>query len=246
MTPEFGSPATAIVTGGARRLGAAMARALCEDGWHVLIHCHRSREEAGALAGELGEASVVAADLAGADAAETVMAALDGLPPPRLLVNNASRYVGDDIDSFTVEDWDLHHRVNARAPVLLARAFAKALAGANGLIVNITDAGLAAPDAGYFSYTASKMAFAGAAELLARYLAARKVRVCAIAPAMTLIDETPGAAFRRNPLGREIVPAHLVAALRFIVATPTLAGETIAVDAGRRLLDGESGKGGQA
>src|SRR6188768_2935457 len=89
MPTELERPGTAIVTGGARRIGAEIARALAEDGWHVLIHCRRSFDEARALARSLGAASVVRADLADPAAAETVMAALDGLPPPRMLVNNA-------------------------------------------------------------------------------------------------------------------------------------------------------------
>ena len=85
-------PRTAIVTGGARRIGEALCRALAADGWHLLIHCNRSREAGEALAAELGNASVVAADLADPEAADAVIAALAGLPPPMLLVNNASRF----------------------------------------------------------------------------------------------------------------------------------------------------------
>ena len=80
---------TAIVTGGAKRIGAELVRALAADGWHVLIHYHRSKAEAEALAAETGRRDGLA-DLADPGAAETILAALDGLPPARLLVNNAS------------------------------------------------------------------------------------------------------------------------------------------------------------
>src|SRR3546814_1404985 len=80
MTPEFGSPRTAIVTGGARRIGEAFTRALAEDGWHVLIHCSKSVKEAEALAAELANARVVSADLAAGDCADRIFSALDGLP----------------------------------------------------------------------------------------------------------------------------------------------------------------------
>ena len=77
---------------------------------------HRnSAAEARALAAELGNAAIVAAELAEPDAAATVMAALDGLPPPRLLVNNASRFVYDSAEGFTVDQWDLNHAINLRA-----------------------------------------------------------------------------------------------------------------------------------
>src|SRR5512142_871469 len=115
MTPEFGQPRTAIVTGGARRIGAAFARALAADGWHVLIHCHRSRAEGDALAAELSGARVVAADLAAPDCDETIFAALAGMPPPALLVNNASRFDYDALDDFAVEDWDAQMAINLRA-----------------------------------------------------------------------------------------------------------------------------------
>ncbi|WP_353216762.1 SDR family NAD(P)-dependent oxidoreductase, partial [Sandarakinorhabdus sp.] len=122
---------TAIVTGGAKRIGAAITRAMAADGWHVLIHCNSSRAEADALAAELAaaghSASVVAADLADPDAVAVIMAAAQGLPPARLLVNSASRFVYDRIEDFAADDFDLHMSVNLRAPALLTRAFAAAL-----------------------------------------------------------------------------------------------------------------------
>ena len=129
MTAEFEGPRTAIVTGGARRIGAAIARALSADGWHLLIHCNRSRAEAEALASELGDAAVVVADLAEPDCADRIMAGLDGLPSPRLLVNNASRFVYDGVDDFTIENWEAHQAVNLRAPALISRAFAGRVEG---------------------------------------------------------------------------------------------------------------------
>src|SRR5690349_589921 len=122
MVSEFSGERTAIVTGGAKRIGAALSRALAADGWHVLIHCNRSRAEADALAAELG-GSVVQAELRDPDAAGTIIAALDGLPPARLLVNNASRFALDQIGDFDVEGWGAHLDINLRAPALLSRAF---------------------------------------------------------------------------------------------------------------------------
>src|SRR3546814_14034631 len=90
MTPEFGSPRTAIVTGGARRIGEAFTRALAEDGWHVLIHCSKSVTEAEALAAELANARVLSADLAAGDWADRIFSALAGLPPPVLPVHHPS------------------------------------------------------------------------------------------------------------------------------------------------------------
>lgn len=238
MTEEYEGPKTAIVTGGAKRIGAAFCRALAEDGWHLLIHYRSSAAEAEALAAELGNARTVRAELAAPDAAETVMAGLDGLPPPRLLVNNASRFVFDSAQDFTVESWDAHLDVNLRAPALLSRAFA-AQAQRAGLIVNLLDAKLAAPNPDFFSYTVSRYGLAGLTELLARALA--PVRVCGIAPAVTLVSgEQSEENFEKmhgmNALGRGVRVEDIVAALRFIAATPTLTGQTITLDAGQRFL----------
>jgi len=241
MQAEFEGPRTAIVTGGAKRIGAALVRALHADGWHVLIHCNRSRDEAEALAAELGNAAMVAADLAEPDAAGTIMKALGGLPPARLLINNASLFGYDTAGDFAIPQWDMHQAVNARAPALLSRAFAEALGGRGGLIVNMLDAKLAAPNPDFFSYTISKMALAGLTELHARFYADRGIRVCGIAPSVTLVSGPQSRAnfaevHRLNALGRGVEAAEIAAALRFIVATPTLTGQTIVLDGGQRFL----------
>lgn len=237
---EFEGPRTAIVTGGAKRIGAAICRALSEDGWHIMIHCNRSVAEAGALAAELGNATVVAAELAEPAAAATVMAALQGLPPPRLLVNNASRFAYDDARDFTAEQWNAHLDVNLRAPALLSQAFARAATG-EGLIVNLLDAKLAQPNPDFFTYTVSKFGLAGLTELCARAFAEQGIRVCGIAPSVTLVSgpqsrENFDSVHRLNALKRGVRVEEIVAALRFLIATPTVTGQTITLDGGQRFL----------
>lgn len=239
MSKEFEGPRTAIVTGGARRIGAALCRALAEDGWHLLIHCNASIVEAEALAAEVGNARVVRADLAEPDAAERIMGATEGLPPVKLLVNNASRFAYDGVDDFGTEGWDVHMAINLRAPALLSQAFAARADG--GLIVNLLDAKLAQPNPDFFTYTLSKMGLAGLTELTARAYAARGIRVCGIAPSVTLVSGPQSRAnfdkvHKLNALERGIRVEEIVAALRFIVATPTLTGETITLDGGQRFL----------
>jgi NAD(P)-dependent dehydrogenase (short-subunit alcohol dehydrogenase family) len=241
MTAEFEGPRTAIVTGAARRIGASIARALSADGWHVLIHCNRSREKADALAEELGNAAVVSAELGDADAAERIFAALDGLPPARLLVNNASRFAWDSADDFGVEQWDSHQAINLRAPALLSKAFAETTRESGGLIVNLLDAKLAQPNPDFFSYTISKAGLAALTELTARAYAGRGVRVCGIAPSVTLVsgqqsDGNFERVHRLNALRRGVEAEQIVAALRFIIGSPTLTGQTITLDAGQRFL----------
>lgn len=241
MSAEFPVERTAIVTGGARRIGAALVRALAADGWQVLIHCFASRAEADALAAELGGSKVVVADLADPRSASTIIAALDGMPPANLLVNNASLFSFDSAEDFTPESWDRHQAVNVRAPALLARAFAAHLGGRNGLVVNLLDAKLSHPNPDFFSYSVSKFALAGVTELLARAYAPRRIRVCGIAPAVTLVSGDQSAqnfasVHRLNALGRGVTEEDIVAALRFIIDSPALTGQTVTLDAGQRFL----------
>ena len=241
MTGEFQGPRTVIVTGGAKRIGAALARALSADGWHLLIHCNKSVAEAEALAAELGNASFVAAELADPDAAGRIFAAAKGLPPVRLLVNNASRFAFDGADDFTAEQWDAHQAINLRAPALLSQAFAAAAGEEGGLIVNLLDAKLSQPNPDFFSYTLSKMGLAGLTELTARAYAARGIRVCGIAPSVTLVSgpqsrDNFSRVHKLNALRRGVDVAEIVGALRFMVATPTLTGQVITLDAGQRFL----------
>ncbi|SMF66503.1 SDR family NAD(P)-dependent oxidoreductase [Allosphingosinicella indica] len=238
---EFPSPRTAIVTGGAKRIGAALCRALAAGGWHLLIHYGRSADAAEALAAELGNARTVSADLADPTAADTIFAALDGLPPARLLVNSASRFVLDSADDFGLAEWDAHQAINLRAPALLSQAFAARAGDVGGLIVNLLDAKLAAPNPDFFSYTISKMGLAGLTELSARVWAERGIRVCGIAPSVTLVSGPQSRAnfeevHAMNALGRGVDVAEIVAALRFLIATPTITGQIITLDGGQRFL----------
>jgi len=246
MTDEFAFPRTAIVTGGAKRIGAAMARALAADGWRVAIHCNRSTDEAETLraeiVGEGGQAVVVRADLGEAASAERVIAAAASDEAPiGLLVNNASRFDYDTHLDFDVDGWTRHLDVNLRAPALLTRAFAAALpAGLNGLVVNMLDVKLFSLNPDFFTYTISKYGLLGLTELSARALAPR-IRVNGIAPAVTMVSGPQSRsnfekAHRHNPLGRGVRVEEIVAALRFIVGTPTFHGQVITLDAGQRLL----------
>ena len=238
MASEFQGLRTAIVTGGAKRIGAALCRALAEDGWHLLIHHRNSGDEAEALARELGNAATVRADLAAPDSARLVMGALEALPPARLLVNNASRFAFDSADDFTVEGWEAHLATNLRAPALLSQAFA-ARAESGGLIVNLLDAKLAHPNPDFFSYTLSKSALAGLTELCARAWAPRGIRVCGIAPSVTLVSGAQtnfDQVHALNALGRGVKVEEIVGALRFIIATPTFTGQTLTLDGGQRFL----------
>ena len=243
LSPET-APPTALITGGAKRIGAAFARALAADGWRVMLHCNRSRVLADALAAELAATSahppvVVQGDLASPTIGADLFAAAPG--PVTVLINNASGFEDDSLADFEVPLWDQHMAVNLRAPALLTQAFAAQLpAGAHGLIVNMLDAKLNALNPDFFSYTVSKIGLAGLTELSARALAP-SIRVNAIAPAVTLVSgpqtrENFEASHVRNPLGLGVEVEHLVAALRYLINTPTVTGQTLTLDSGQRFL----------
>ena len=224
----------AIVTGGGKRVGARIVRALLGDGWQVVAHVrHRSD------AVPEGAAKVVA-DLESPDCAETIFAAGGGRPV-RLLVNNAARFAFDSLGQASADQFDAHMRVNARAPMLLIDALSRRHAGGEALVVNLLDAKLAAPNPDYLSYTLSKYAAAGLTEVAARALASRGIRVNAIAPALMLPSgEQDRAGFAAvhalNPLGRGVEVDAVVAALRYLVASPAVTGETLLLDGGQRFM----------
>jgi NAD(P)-dependent dehydrogenase (short-subunit alcohol dehydrogenase family) len=226
---------TAIVTGGGKRVGAAMVEALLAGGWNVVAHVHHDGD---AVAD--GAVKVVA-DLAEADCAARIFAAVNSLPPVQLLVNNAARFVFDGFGSASAAKFDAHLAVNARAPMLLIDELARRHKGGEALVVNMLDAKLAAPNADFLSYTLSKFALAGLTEVAARALASKGIRVNAIAPALMLPsgkqDEQNFAAVHDlNPLRRGIEVGDVVAALRFLIDSTGMTGQTLGLDGGQRFM----------
>ena len=234
-----------LITGGARRIGAALARALAGDGWHVCIHCNTSRAEAETLLSEIidagGKGVVVAANLSDPAAAETLIAEARAVAPPlAALINNASLFEYDSVSSLTPERLDRHHAVNLRAPMMLSKAFAESLdKGRDGCVINMLDNKVFAINPDYLSYTMSKVALHGATQALAMALAPR-VRVNAIAPGITLESGGQGEhsfqrGVRMSPLGRVSSVEDIMRAARFILNTPSLNGQVIVIDGGQHL-----------
>lgn len=229
-------PATAIVTGAGKRVGAAIAQALLEDGWTVVAHVHHEGDSTptGAIK--------AAADLVARDCAERIFAAAEGLPPVRLLVNNAASFDWDGPGAFSPDLFDKQMAVNARAPALLIERFAELHDGAAGAsIVNLLDSKVAAPNPDYLSYTMSKQALASITDLYARALARKRIRVNGIAPGLMLQSSGQSAAnFERmhsaNPLGRGVEPEDIVDAIRYLAGAPCVTGQILVVDCGHRFL----------
>lgn len=231
-----GDDRTAIVTGGGKRVGAAIVSALLDDGWAVIAHVHQESDPVPEGAAK------VAADLAVADCAKRIFGAADRLPPVRLLVNNAARFSFDGFGNASPDEFDAHMAVNARAPMMLIDELAKRKADGDSLAINILDAKLAAPNADFLSYTISKYALAGLGEVAARALADKGIRVNAIAPALMLPSGEQGesnfsAVHALNPLKRGIEVADVIAALRYLIDSTAITGQTLLLDGGQRFMN---------
>lgn len=244
------SPGTALITGAGRRIGCAIARALADDGWHIAVHYRHSRREAEALAGEItargGRAAAIAGDLSDLAAVRSLIPRCsEHLGPISCLVNNASEFQPDTLETATPESWHLHLDINLKTPVFLAQALASQLPeGASGNIINIIDQRVWKPTPDFFSYTVSKAGLWAATRTLAQALAPR-IRVNAIGPGPVLQSvhqtaadfsaEIEGTLLRRGPTAGEIA-----AAVRFILAAPAMTGQMIALDAGQHLAWGDA------
>lgn len=236
---------TVLITGAARRIGRAIALDLAAHGWRVGIHYRRSREEAQAVADDIGRAGGTAAtlpaNLADLDELQSLITRCsDALGAPTCLINNASEFFLDTIASLTPAGWDTHLDINLKAPVFLAQALYRNLPeGTAGNVINIIDQRVWRPTPEFFSYTISKTGLWTATQTLAQAMAPT-VRVNAIGPGPTLqsVHQTQSdfaAEATSTPLSRGPTLDEITAAVRFILATPSMTGQMIALDGGQHL-----------
>jgi NAD(P)-dependent dehydrogenase (short-subunit alcohol dehydrogenase family) len=238
-------PRAALVTGGAQRIGQAVALALAAAGFDVAIHFHTSRSAAAETCARieaLGRRAVLLqADLAiEAEVATLVARAAEALGPVGVLVNNASRFERDEWDDATRESWDAHIEPNLRAPFVLIQAFARALpAAAEGVVVNMIDQRVWSLTPHFVSYTISKAGLWALTQTMALALAPR-IRVNAIGPGPTLpsprqTEEQFARQAASVPLGHGSSPAEMAATVMAILGLPAMTGQMIALDGGQHL-----------
>ena len=235
---------TALITGGARRIGKAITLGLAERGYAVAIHYNNSEEEAAALAKRIsdagGSAAIFKADLSELDETEGLIDAVcAGLSSPTCLVNNASSFVHDTTHDFAAGGWEAQHNTNLRAPALLSRDFARAIAdGEGGCIINIIDQRIASPTPTFFTYMMSKSGLETLTRLTAIALAP-KIRVCAVAPGLTLRSGAQSqdqfeASHGQTLLGRGSSADDIVDAVLYLIEAETVTGQILFVDGGER------------
>jgi NAD(P)-dependent dehydrogenase (short-subunit alcohol dehydrogenase family) len=238
-------PRVALVTGGAQRLGRAIALELAQSGFDIAIHCNTSTsaaEETRAAIHALGRRAVVLrANLAiESEVTHLIPQATESLGPIGVLVNNASRFDRDEWDDATRETWDAHIEPNLRAPFVLMQAFARTLPSpAEGVVINMIDQRVWALTPHFVSYTMSKAGLWAMTQTMALALAPR-IRVNAIGPGPALpSSRQTDVQFKRQatsvPLGHGTSPKEVAAAVLAILGLPAMTGQMIALDGGQHM-----------
>lgn len=247
LSPRAPTRPVVLVTGAARRLGRAIALELARAGFDIALHYRHSADAAAISAADMRALGVAAecfqADLADEAACRALIPAVAArMGRVDAVVNNASHFEYDNVESFSVAAMEAHWRANTAPAILLAQALAAQLKGCSetGCVVNLLDQKLWNPNPDYLSYTLSKAALATATTLLAQALAPQ-VRVAGVAPGVTLVsgpamsEQDLARAQRMTPLGRSSSAQDIARAVRFIIESPAITGTTLVVDGGQHL-----------
>lgn len=241
-------PRTALVTGGARRIGRELCLALAQAGFAVAVHYGQSQDEALRLVDEIrvagGQAFALQADLSDEFSVHRLVNdARAVLGDIGVLVNNASLF---EYDAFTQEDplslalFEQHFRTNTFAPIALMQQFAAQIdEPQTGVVINILDQKLHNPNPDFLSYTLSKAALSHATTLAAQALAPR-IRVVGIAPGISLPsgDQSEAdfqSAHQQTILQHASDPADIADAMLYAIGAKSVTGTTLLVDGGQHL-----------
>jgi pteridine reductase len=244
---SFNERPVALITGGAKRVGAVIARTLHAAGYDLALHCRHSITEAEALAAELSEQRASSVLVLQAELADTrrlqqlVDATLARYGRLDALINNASAFYDTPIDTATIEQWNDLFASNAQAPFFLTQAALPALRVAHGAIVNLVDIYAERSIANYPIYVMAKGALAAMTRTLALDLAP-DVRVNGVAPGAVMWPsdgksyDDQQAMMARTPLGRAGTPEDVAATVLWLLRdAPFVTGQIIRVDGGRSI-----------
>ncbi|MBU2981908.1 SDR family oxidoreductase [Lentibacter algarum] len=245
----------ALITGGAQRLGAEMARALAARGYDIAVHYNSSSKAAEALVQELKEQGVNAialqADLLDEEATQALVARASKAvgKPLTCLINNASVFEYDTLQTATLESWNRHIGSNLRAPYVLTQAFAAQSPKANadsrgelvaaGLVINMVDQRVRKLTPEFSTYTIAKMGLWAFTQTAAQGLAPH-IRVNAIGPGPTLIGARQSEDHFTNQRANTVLkrganPSDITAALYYFLDAPAVTGQLLCVDGGQHL-----------
>lgn len=236
----------ALITGAAHRIGKAIALHLGQKGYSVAVHCHTSLHEAQAVVDAIikagGKAHVFQADLQDEKATRTLISDAEAhfSSPVSVLVNNASVFEHDTAHNASSAGWNKHMATNLMAPFILSQAMAARLPdGTKGQIINLIDQRVWRLNPAFFSYTLSKSALWTMTQTLAMAFAPH-IRVNGIGPGPTLQSKhQSGEAFtdeaQNIPLGHGPSLDEIAHAISFIIDSPSMTGQMIALDGGQHL-----------
>ena len=235
---------TALISGGAKRIGAQIVRTLHEDGYKVIIHCHQSEEIAQALCHELNSkrndsAQVVITDLGDNKAIKKLTQTIKSLD---LLVNNASVFYPTLTENSTIEDWDKIININLKAPFFLSTGLSKVLSVSQGSIVNIIDIHSDRPLKKFSIYNISKAGMKMLTKTLAKELAPN-IRVNGISPGSILWPQDDSQLSEKEKmiiidritLKKQGSPNDIAEAVLFLADAKYITGQVINIDGGRSL-----------
>jgi len=233
-----------IITGGATRMGAAIARKLSGPNIEILIHYNKSKLKAEKLKKELSNKGskvyLVKGDLSKeTDIKKIIKFAKSKLKFFDCLVNNASLFENDKLENFSLDSWSKHLRTNLRAPALLIKEFAKNVKGKNNNIINIIDQRVFKLTPYFFSYTLSKTGLYTLTKTSAMSLAPN-IRVNAIAPGPTIKNQRQSEKhfkkqYLATPLKRQVDVEQICNAVDFFIKNISITGQVLAIDSGQNL-----------
>lgn len=237
-----------LITGGAKRIGAVFAQYFAKNNYDVAIHYNSSEKEAKKLCEKLSKYNVrtliVKANLLNEkETAKIIPYVNKELGKITCLVNNASAFFNDDAKSLDRDIWDKNMEINLRAPFVLSAMFAAQLGKEKGNIINMLDYCVLNYSDKFVSYTLSKSALWSLTQISARTLAPN-IRVNGIGPGHSLQnerekDEKFKNAIKNTPLKHSAPPEELCNALDFILKSPSLTGQILAMDGGKHLIGAE-------
>lgn len=236
---------TVFITGAGRRIGAYCAQALALEGARIIIHYHRSKEQAVSLTHTIrergGTAEVVSGDLADPQQVKNLLSQAESLlGPVRILINNASLFFPGTLTNTPLDQWNQHLGVNLTAPFLLTQAFANQLKPSlSGKVINIIDQRVTRPRSGHLAYTVAKSALWTLTQITAQELAPT-IQVNAIAPgpilpALGADPKTFHQVAHATPLKRAGTPKDISNTVLFLIQQDYITGEMICVDGGEHL-----------
>ena len=235
---------TALITGGAARIGAQIARTLHENNFKIIIHCNQSLEKAQLLSDELNSvikdsSGVISGNLNNIESISSIVNSIDSLD---LLVNNASVFYPKSVDNSEIDDWNDVINVNLRAPFFLSKGLSKKLSIRSGSIINIIDIHADRPLKNHAVYNISKAGLKMMTQTLAKELAPN-IRVNGVSPGSILWPEASAEIseaekklmLERIALNRQGSPQDIADTVLFLANTDYITGQIINIDGGRTL-----------